>query len=86
MGVNPATQPDKGRPTAESDDKLTYLNFPFDMDDLNNVLAAEKRWLPQFAGKTIKPTPTIVNPKDVKRATAPIDPMLAIYARFGALA
>jgi alpha-galactosidase len=51
-----------------------------------DMLEAEKQWLPQFAGKTIKPTPTIVIPKDVKRATVPIDPALAIYARFGALA
>lgn len=79
---NPATQPDKGRPAAESDliivapvppisdpmsilskasllncvgevpvliiseqpsrpesdDRITYLNFPFDMDDLNNTV------------------------------------------------
>jgi len=50
------------------------------------MLEAEKQWLPQFEGKTIRPTPTIVIPKDVKRAHVPIDPALAIFARFGELA
>lgn len=50
------------------------------------MLEAEKEWLPQFAGKTIKPTPTIAIPKDVKRAPVPVDPALAIMARFGELA
>ena len=31
-----------------------------------DMLEAEKQWLPQFAGKTIRPTPTIVIPKDVQ--------------------
>jgi len=51
-----------------------------------DMLEAEKEWLPQFQGKTIRPTPTISVPKDVKRANVPIDPALAIYARFGELA
>ena len=50
------------------------------------MLEAEKQWLPQFAGKVIKPTPTIVIPQDVQRANVPIDPALAINARFGELA
>ena len=50
------------------------------------LLEAEREWLPQFAGKTIKPTPTILIPKDVQRAPVPIDPALAIMARFGELA
>jgi alpha-galactosidase len=50
------------------------------------MLEAEKQWLPQFAGKTVRPTPTSVIPKDVKRAKVPIDPALAIFARFGELA
>jgi alpha-galactosidase len=50
-----------------------------------DMLEAEKEWLPQFAGKVIRPTPTIVIPKDVQPARAPIDPALAIYARFGVL-
>ncbi|NLG49875.1 MAG: alpha-glucosidase/alpha-galactosidase, partial [Chloroflexi bacterium] len=49
------------------------------------MLEAEKQWLPQFEGKTIRPTPTIVIPKDVKRANVPVDPALAIMARFGEL-
>ncbi len=51
-----------------------------------DLLEAEKQWLPQFEGKTIKATPTIVIPNDVKRANVPIDPALAIFARFGELA
>jgi alpha-galactosidase len=51
-----------------------------------DMLEAQRPWLPQFEGKTIKPTPTISIPKDVKRATVPIDPALAIFARFGELA
>jgi len=50
------------------------------------MLETEKQWLPQFEGKTIRPTPTISIPKDVKRAPVPIDPALAIFARFGELA
>jgi len=50
------------------------------------MLEAEKQWLPQFEGKTIRPTPTIVIPKDVQRAKVPVDPALAIMARFGELA
>jgi alpha-galactosidase len=50
------------------------------------MLDAEKEWLPQFEGRAVRPTPTIVIPKDVKRAHVPIDPALAIAARFGELA
>jgi len=49
------------------------------------MLEAQKQWMPQFEGKTIKPTPTISIPKDVKRADVPVDPALAIMARFGEL-
>jgi alpha-galactosidase len=52
----------------------------------SEMLEAQRRWLPQFEGKTIKPTPTISIPKDVKRAEVPLDPALAIMARFGELA
>ncbi len=51
-----------------------------------DMLEAEKEWLPQFEGKTIRPMPTIVIPKDVQRAKVPVDPALAIMARFGELA
>jgi alpha-galactosidase len=55
-------------------------------DMASEMLEAEKQWLPQFAGKSIRPTPTVVIPKDVKRAHVPVDPALAIAARFGELA
>lgn len=54
-------------------------------DMVAEMLEAEKQWLPQFEGKTLRPTPTISIPKDVKRAEVPIDPALAIFARFGEL-
>jgi alpha-galactosidase len=50
------------------------------------MLKAEARWLPQFAGKTLRPVPTIHIPKDVKRQEVPLDPALAIANRFGKLA
>jgi len=46
------------------------------------MLEAEKAWLPEFSGKTINPTPLIHIPKNIKRAIVPIDPALAILARF----
>jgi len=49
------------------------------------MLLAEKEWLPQFAGNEIRKTPIIQIPDDVVRVDAPIDPALAIYARFGDL-
>ena len=51
----------------------------------SEMLEAEKQWMPQFEGKTIKPTPTIVISKDAVRAEVPVDPALAIMARFGEL-
>ena len=50
------------------------------------MLKAEARWLPKFAGKTLKPVPAISIPKDVKPAEVPVDPALAIANRFGKLA
>ena len=50
------------------------------------MLEAESEWLPQFAGKILRPTPTISIPTDMKRADVPIDPAPAIMARFGELA
>jgi alpha-galactosidase len=52
----------------------------------SEMLEAERQWMPQFDGKNIRPTPTISIPKDVKPANVPIDPALAIFARFGELA
>jgi alpha-galactosidase len=49
------------------------------------MLEAESEWLPQFAGRLPRPTPTISIPANVVRAEVPIDPALAIFARFGEL-
>jgi alpha-galactosidase len=46
------------------------------------MLDAQRQWLPEFEGKSIRPTPAISIPKDVKPAHVPIDPALAIMARF----
>ena len=51
----------------------------------SEMLEVGRQWMPQFAGKSIRPTPTISIPKDVKRAQVPVDPALAILARFGEL-
>jgi len=51
-----------------------------------DLLAAERQWLPQFDGKVIRPTPAISIPNDIQRAKVPVDPALAIMARFGELA
>ena len=48
----------------------------------SEMLEAQKAWLPQFEGKTIRQTPTINIPKDVERAEVPVDPALGIMARF----
>ncbi len=50
------------------------------------MLAAEAQWLPQFAGKKLRPTPEIKIPKDVKPVDVPLDPALAIVWRFMKLA
>jgi alpha-galactosidase len=55
-------------------------------DMVGELLEAEKQWLPQFAGKSLRPTPTIHIPANVQRANVPIDPALAIFSRFGELA
>ncbi|MCL6459317.1 MAG: alpha-galactosidase [Gorillibacterium sp.] len=53
---------------------------------VTEMLEAEQAWLPQFAGRKPRATPTIVIPAGVQRAVVPIDPALAIYSRFGELA
>ncbi len=50
------------------------------------MIEAEREWLPQFEGRSLKPCPTISIPKDVKRAEVPLDPALAIANRFSKLA
>lgn len=55
-------------------------------DMVAEMLEAQREWLPQFAGKALRQTPTIAIPEGVKRADVPIDPALAIFSRFGELA
>jgi alpha-galactosidase len=50
------------------------------------MIEAERAWLPQFEGRSLKACPTISIPKDVKRAEVPLDPALAIANRFSKLA
>jgi alpha-galactosidase len=50
------------------------------------MLEAERKYLPQFAGKKLKPVPAIHVPPQVKRQDVPLDPALAIANRFGVLA
>ena len=49
------------------------------------MLEAEKQWLPQFEGKTIRKTPTIQVPAGTKGVDVPLDPALAIGHRFAEL-
>jgi len=52
----------------------------------SEMLEAQREWLPQFEGKTLRPAPAISIPKDVKPVDVPLDPALAIANRFGELA
>ncbi|MCY2930508.1 MAG: alpha-galactosidase [Planctomycetota bacterium] len=54
-------------------------------DMCSEMLEAQRAWLPQFAGKTIRPTPTISIPADCQPVDVPLDPALAIAKRFGEL-
>ena len=60
-----------------------------DLDETRNMVAemfeAGKQWLPQFEGKTLKKKPIISIPKGITPVDAPVDPALAIHARFGKL-
>jgi len=51
----------------------------------SEMLEAQRPWLPQFAGKKIRSTPTISIPKNCQPAEVPTDPALAISKRFGTL-
>jgi alpha-galactosidase len=53
---------------------------------VSEMLAAESRYLPQFAGKKLRPVGAISIPAQVKRKEVPLDPALAIANRFGVLA
>lgn len=50
------------------------------------MLEAERAWLPQFAGKSVRPTPAILTPPGTPHAQVPLDPALAVVHRFGELA
>jgi alpha-galactosidase len=50
------------------------------------MLEAEAKYLPQFAGRKLRAVPAIRVPKNVRRKEVPLDPALAIANRFGKLA
>jgi alpha-galactosidase len=49
------------------------------------ILERQRRWLPQFEGKSIAPKPVIDIPAGCKPVDVPLDPALAIGKRFGTL-
>lgn len=55
-------------------------------DMVTVMLDAERKWLPQFRGKKVHPTPIISTPKGTKHVDVPLDPALAVVHRFGELA
>ncbi len=50
------------------------------------MLDAEREWLPQFAGKALRPAPKVEIPEGTEGVDVPLDPALAIANRFGQLA
>ena len=50
------------------------------------MLEGERQWLPQFEGRSLRPTPAVKIPKGVVGVEVPLDPALAIAHRFGKLA
>jgi alpha-galactosidase len=55
-------------------------------DMATEMMEAERQWLPQFAGKSIRPTPVISTPPGTRHQAVPLDPALAVVHRFGELA
>lgn len=53
---------------------------------VSEMLEAQRQWLPQFQGKSVRPTPAIAIPASVTPVDVPLDPALAIAHRFGKLA
>jgi alpha-galactosidase len=51
----------------------------------SEMLEELRPYLPQFAGKSVRPTPTIFIPSDCQPVDVPLDPALAIHRRFGTL-
>ena len=54
-------------------------------DMCRQMLEAQRRWLPQFEGREIRPAPTIHIPPDCRPVAVPLDPALAINKRFATL-
>lgn len=52
-------------------------------DMASEMLEAEREWLPQFEGRSLKPKGIISIPENVVRQPVPVDPALAIMARLG---
>ncbi len=52
----------------------------------SEMLAAERKWLPEFKGCRLTPRPTIAVTKETVGVDVPLDPALAIANRFGELA
>jgi alpha-galactosidase len=50
------------------------------------LIEANRDFLPQFAGKSLRATPPVKLPRRLKRVEVPLDPALAIANRFGELA
>lgn len=49
------------------------------------MLETQRRWLPQFQGKSIRKTPHISLPPNLVRAEVPVDPALAVARRLSKL-
>ena len=64
----------------------TRLTLKEARDMASELLKAESKWLPQFAGKSMRAVPGISVGPDVKKAEVPLDPALAIVHRFSELA
>ena len=54
-------------------------------DMVSEMMAAQAKWLPQFAGKKLRNAGHIDVPEGTVPAPVPVDPALAINARFGKL-
>jgi alpha-galactosidase len=52
-------------------------------DMASEMLEAEREWLPQFEGRSLKKKGIISIPENVVRQPVPVDPALAIMARLG---
>lgn len=51
----------------------------------SEMLEAQREWLPQFSGKSVRPTPLISIPPGLARAKVPVDPALAVAHRLNTL-